>query len=369
MAKPVWLEEEPWLLELLAWFVARLESPRTRDITRRISKSSVPALYRFGEDTRYRWQLLESLARDYGIFSIQLDPRLSDFQERYENARLRLNPDAEALLRTWLNRPRIDPLRQAWQTALAQHAHAFVDGGTALLNAPPQIPGRSPAELAAAFARLGDLLAGDALLSLRELSARCFGGDSKFLDQRTELLNKLFGTRTQAILPRPLLLTAWAPAGFTRLLIVENQDTFLRLADRPPRHCALLFSGGFRASATRLTSQYTRFAFLPGSDAGHFQQQWLDPSLPAWFWGDLDFAGMGILATLRQSLPRLGAWQPGYQPMLARLEAGDGHSAEQARKDGQIDPCVTGCEYADNTLLPALRETGLFLDQEAVTPV
>lgn len=369
MEKPIWLEEEPWLRELLEWFVVRLDSPRSRDITRRINESSVRALYRFGENTRYRWQLLESLARDYGIFSIQLDTRNSSLHaERYDNAQLRLNPDAENLLREWLDRPRIDPLRQAWLTALAHHPNTFIDGGTALLNALPTVPGLSPSELAAAFASINEILTQGQPLTLRELSARCFFGDSKFLDPRQELLGRLFGERIQAILPRPLLLTAWAPSDFSQLLIVENQDSFLRLADHPPLHCALLFSSGFRASAARLRSEHTRFAFLPGSDARCFQDRWLDPSLAAYFWGDLDFAGMGILATLRQSLPQLSAWRPGYQPMLEIIQAGGGHRAEQARKSGQTDPGQSGCVYADHTLLPALRDTGRFLDQENITP-
>src|SRR5690606_8148513 len=121
---------------------------------------------------------------------------------------------------------------------------------------------------------------------------------------RQELLNKLFAERATLIQPRPLLLTAWAPAGFSQLLIVENQDSFLRLVESPPAGYALLYSGGFRASADRLTSEHTRFAFLPGSDASEFEQQWRSGALPMYFWGDLDFAGMGILKALRSTLPQ-----------------------------------------------------------------
>ena len=202
--------------------------------------------------------------------------------------------------------------------------------------------------------------------TLREISARCFQGDSKFLDQRLELLQRLFGDRVANIQPRPLLLTAWAPSDFTQLLIVENQDSFLRLVDNPPADYALLYSGGFRASADRLISEHTRFAFLSGSDDLGFQQRWRDDTFPMYFWGDLDFAGMGILKALRITLPQLVCWQPGYAPMQAMLERGGGHTYQQTRKSGQADPGATGCVYADDVLLPLLRATQRGLDQEGI---
>lgn len=363
---PGWLAEEGWLRELLGWFLDRLDGPRQQDVTRRIKKSTVPALFRFSEDTRYRWRLIEQLAAVYGIFSIDYDRRIDGHQERYENAQLRLNPDSEALLRDWLQRPRIDPNLLAWQSVLAQYSEYFADHGTALLASPPRHPDWEIGELAAAFAAIGEYL--DSGLSLREIAARCFRGDSKFLDNRQELLSRLYGARAAAILPRPLLLTAWAPPGFERLLVVENQDSFLRLVEKPPPGYALLYSGGFRASAQRLSSRHTRFAFLPGSYNEGFQTRWLDAALPTFFWGDLDFSGFAILKGLRQSLPTLRAWEPGYRPMLELLENGGGHSAEQAHKTGQIDPFQTGCAYSDTTLLPALRQHQRFLDQEAVAP-
>lgn len=366
MPAPLWLCEEAWLRELLGWFLDRLEGPRTRAITRRAKPSTVPALFRFNEDTRYRWGLIEKLAAEHAVFSIVYDRNIAAFDQPYDNAQLRLNPDAEDLLRDWLDRPRIDPLQQAWEQALATHSHRFTDSGAALLAARPQIAGYTPEAMAAGFAAIGDHL--DSTLTLREIAARCFRGDSKCLDQREELLRKLFGERAAAVSPRPLLLTAWAPPGFTQLLIVENQDSFLRLAERPPPGYALLYSGGFRASAGRLGSEHTRFAFLPGSDSGGFRALWLSEQLPVYFWGDLDFAGLGILKALRQSLPGLRAWKPGYRPMLALLEEGGGHCAEQADKRGQTDPAETGCGYCDRVLLPALRQCKRFVDQESVSP-
>ena len=366
MTTPLWLTEETWLQELLNWFLDRLDTPRSQAVTRRVKQSTVPALFQFKEDTHYRWGLIERLASEYQVFSIHYQKGLDRFQVPYDNAQLRFNPENEDLLRDWLNRPRQDPVIAAWQDAVSMHAGQFRDNGKALLIIKPSAPRYTPAELVSAFAAIPKYFPHG--LTLREISARCFNGDSKFLDQRGDLLTQLFGEAADSIRPRPLLLTAWAPARFTQLLIVENQDSFLQLVEQPPAGYALLYSGGFRASASRLSSAHTRFAFLPGSDSTHFQQLWLDEHLPTYFWGDLDFAGMGILKALKNSLPQLQAWQPGYQPMLRLLENGQGHSAEQAGKTGQIDPVECGCTFSDQTLLPALRDTRRFIDQEAIRP-
>lgn len=364
MNAPRWLAEEPWLQDLLHRFVDRLGVPRTRDITLRINSRTIPALFDYSSDTAYRWRLIEQLAADYKILSIELDKRLREFQEPYENARLRLNSASEPLLRDWLDRPREDLELASWREALEPHAGLFPDNGAALLLLRPMLDGCTPRDMIAAFVEVGRLL--DRGLSLREISARCFHGHSKFLDTRLDLLHSLFGARVDSILLRPLLLTAWAPREFTQLLIVENQDSFVRLLDTPPPSCALIYSGGFRASADRLMSGHTRFAFMPNSDAGYFHAHWLSPDLPAWFWGDLDFTGLGILKALRGRIARLQAWQPGYSALLALLLRGGGHDPVAAGKAGQRDPGTTGCVYTDDVLLPALRATGRFVDQEAV---
>jgi hypothetical protein len=363
---PRWLAEEPWLCKLLHWFLDRLDAPRSRDVTQRVKPSSIPALFEFTANTAYRWQLVEQLATEYRVFTITYDSHRRNFQERYENAQLRLNPDSEDLLRGWLDRPREDPVVAAWRDALAPHAAHFADGGAALLLTRPGMDAYTPTAIVAAFVKAGTLL--DHGLSLREMSARCFGGHSKFLDTRVDLLHSLFGARATGIAPRPLLLTAWAPPAFEQLLIVENQDNFLRLVDAPPPGYALLYSGGFRASAGRLASGHTRFAFMPRSDSDDFYARWLQADLPVWFWGDLDFTGLAILKALRATFPQIRAWQPGYAPLLERLLANAGHSPVAAAKEGQLDPGTTGCTYADAVLLPALRATGRCVDQEAVRP-
>jgi hypothetical protein len=89
-----------------------------------------------------------------------------------------------------------------------------------------------------------------------------------------------------------------------------------------------------------------------------------DTDVNAAFWGDLDHAGMAILSSLRTNFPSTRAWEPGYAPMLVRLDIGEGHAPEEAKKAGQKPISSTGCSYADSVLIPALAKHGRFIDQE-----
>lgn len=50
--------------------------------------------------------------------------------------------------------------------------------------------------------------------------------------------------------------------------------------------------------------------------------------------------------------------------MLARLMRGDGHSPAESGKERQRIVESTGCLYADDHLLPAIKATAKFVDQE-----
>ena len=73
---------------------------------------------------------------------------------------------------------------------------------------------------------------------------------------------------------------------------------------------------------------------------------------------------MAILSSLRTTFPSAQAWEPGYAPMVVRLDTGEGHAPEEAKKTGQKPISSTGCSYADGVLIPALTKYGRFIDQE-----
>lgn len=210
-------------------------------------------------------------------------------------------------------------------------------------------------------------------LSLREASARVFQGRSKVLDHREELLH-LLGAAPGQFQEVPLQLMVDAVPVFDNALFIENLVTFESMADRRQPAWAsslLVYAAGFKGSARRLRHREGSRPYFRESGASATAIQavtdWLfGPSqLPVFFFGDLDYAGMQILCSLRSTFPAATAWRPGYERLALLLESGGGHAPEQAAKELQADPGRTGCEWSDARLLPLMRMHGRFVDQEA----
>lgn len=216
------------------------------------------------------------------------------------------------------------------------------------------------------------------------MSSLCFWGDSKFLDNREDLILDLFPELENKIKPRPIIITVYIPINFTKVLFIENQDSFLALVEQANKYhelssLALVYSAGFRGSASRIRQPgnaiFTTINAVDTLSKKYFEQWWFEYNestvnlLSCFFWGDFDYSGMGILSALRKKFITLKAWHPGYVSMLAYLDQGIGHTLQEAGKSEQKDPGEVGCDYSDSTLLPYMREHNLFLDQEAVDVV
>ncbi|RYF29517.1 MAG: hypothetical protein EOO23_06830, partial [Comamonadaceae bacterium] len=204
-----------------------------------------------------------------------------------------------------------------------------------------------------------------------------FWGMSKVLDNRQALVAAVLGEEECPFAETPVQLQVWLPARvFDGVLFVENQMSFEKLirSGRPQQGLAIVYAAGFKAGAQRLRAPGGASLFYSAagdlSEAGRaLFERWLfrqaEPGeKSAFFWGDLDFSGMWILAALRSTFSTLVAWQPGYRPMLESLQAGGGHPPLAADKAGQRPLERTGCPFADSELLPALKLAGRFLDQE-----
>ncbi|MBS0317177.1 MAG: hypothetical protein JSR49_08640, partial [Proteobacteria bacterium] len=167
------------------------------------------------------------------------------------------------------------------------------------------------------------------------------------------------------------------PNGYRGVLFIENLTSYEQAtrSDWPAfEGLALVYAAGFKGSAQRLrTPDGCSLLYAARGGMGQSLREgfeaWLfgKGSAAAFFWGDLDWAGMRILSAMRASFPGLTAWEPGFGPMLASLREGGGHSPDAADKQGQKAIEMTGCAYADGQLLPALRTAGRFVDQEAVS--
>lgn len=363
-AKPPWLDDEPTLQALLGVVLDRFDQQPARERQTAISlpaERHLPLLTRNDAAADQCWALVEDLARE-GVLMIRAGRR-GAYDAPWHGARLAFTLDCEDRLRAWLDRAATAPAMETWRRAVRRHAAAFPGGCAPLLQRRITLAGRDAEEVVAAIASLGRLRGP---LTLRQLSAYAFWGNSKVLDERGDLVAALFPAL--AIAERPIVVAVHLPPSPRGVLFIENQDTYTAATRGLPaaaRDFALVYAAGFRGTAQRIRHRSGALLHFAGAiDArADFEQWWFDDGPlvgSCYFWGDLDFPGMQILKTLRQRFNDVTAWQPGYAPMLAALRTGSGY------RSGAADPqdlAPTGCPYADGVLLPAIRASGQ-VDQE-----
>jgi len=375
-----WLEH-PVVLEILNRLINFTDnipaSERSRAVGIRVTADTVPALFSPtapGEDD-YIWGLIEKL-KENGWIDIRLAKARPGIPPWERNPYITMVTSSERAVRTVLGREerRVSEYEH-WRTVLEAVKHRFPGSIERLGSQPLRVPGKTPEQVVERLGGILDLARGESLY-LREASARLFWGLSKLLDNRGEAIAALLGVPNGPFPEKPVLLhVRLPPSPPDGVLFIENETVFASACERPSpvtQSLLLVYAAGFKTAAKRMR--------LPGGAASYFYGQrhnddliqtymvWLhgEVHLPVHFWGDLDYSGMAILKALRDGFPQMTAWQPGYKPMVDHLRRGEGHSPEAADKEGQIDPGSTGCGYADLVLLPAIRDTGLFLDQEYV---
>jgi len=379
--KPIWLDEQLEIKHILQQFLDKLDAKPAEQwrhppaIT--INAQNIPSLFNVDEHADQLWALLRSLSSetsgDYQLLEIRRDKKRNPLDPAYCNARLRLNLERESMLRHWLNRPLQTASRLVWQQAIDENAHCFEGDVERLRGRELKFSGKSPQEVVAAFIRMRTYL--DTPVTLRQLSARCFWGDSKFLDNREELVCSLH-PQCQ-LLVRPIVVNVHLPARIDAVLFIENQDNYVHAmccVAESIKHMAQVYCSGFKGSASRIRSTdgvSLHYSKNSGPETTQsFENWWFDIeplNWPVYFWGDLDFAGMSILKVLKQRFKNAQAWQPGYARMLQYMLNNDGHAKITDERLTQVDPGLTGCKYADEVLLPAIRKRQRFVDQEIIT--
>ncbi len=373
---PAWLSEGADIVGLLSQFIDRLDkqpaTERQRPVAITLNEKTLPALFRQGTEADHLWNLIQSLQEDHAVIHITPNKRRDPFSPEYTQARLTLQDGGEDTLRHWLQRPRgLSPIQQ-WRKAVEKSRHQFPGNAEKLSAHRIAVTGKEDEAVVAAFAQLGRH--SQAGLSLRQLSSRCFWGNSKFLDSREELIRELYPDL--AIRVRPVMVSIFIPETIEGILFIENQDSYTSAITGNPAACKnliLVYAAGFKGSASRIRQADGVSLHYHSKADTRTQQQledwwfmWQTTDWPIWFWGDLDYAGMGILKALKQRFSEIRAWPPGYEPMLKLLQQQKGHSSDMANKQAQQDPGTTGCEFADQVLLPAIRQKQAFIDQEVV---
>lgn len=349
------------------------ESPRGR-----AASSLVMALRNAEVPDSEIWKDIQWISNNYGCFDIRLSPKRSLSDPEWAHAKLIFQDPTEDLVRSWIGVPRVCVTEERWQSLLRDHAEGFeVSMETLEWKRPLIFPaGYDDETLLSCWRSVGAVLQSVQNISWRQLSARCFLADSKFLDAESQQaqVRRLFPTLSRKIVERPILLHIYLPRVVHSVLIIENQDTFTEMADLRPQNTALVYGMGYRAGAARVRQRGVANFSLYGcaveaDQLCDFERWWTEQAvtdLPVYFWGDLDYAGLGIAGSLKCSFPHLMCWRPGYAPALALLESDGGHTPEQTNKSRQRMVGEIGCAYADGFLLPALKASGRFVDQEVV---
>ncbi|HMN77073.1 MAG TPA: hypothetical protein PKC97_13480 [Burkholderiaceae bacterium] len=379
--------QDPILLRIAASLLAKAErSGRERAVRLKLDRRELPELYDqvHAEAVGRIELLLREIERTGWVRLVLTRERdFAGFVDRKPQLEL---VDFDALA-DWAGYRR---LADSWQRRLVAHLDAhWNEPDTARKRALLEYLTRSPVaalatlsaeEAMSSLQALGALCLSGVSMPLREASAQVFHGRSKVLDSRDELL-RLLGAAPGQFWEAPIQLLVDIPPAFDEALFVENLVTFERMADARGadwQHSLLIYAAGFKGSAKRLRHRNGCRIYLR---ATHAEILALEPSairgleavgawlfgrsdLPVRFFGDLDYSGMQILGSLREVFAQAKAWQPGYAKLAIALSAGRGHAPEAAGKERQGDPCTTGCNYADGVLLPLMRQSGRFVDQE-----
>ena len=376
---PLWLQSAP-VLALLNGLVDRLDSAEQRGSAKAqsvaLAERTWPALYKASMESTKEdlWEHVVAMAK-WGWLQVKPDSALKS-RSGYASSP-RVTVANEEAVRRAVGRPeRQRSSVERWRDAVNMGLDASEDVKRAVGDYCIDMPDHSMADIVQQLNRLPTLT--DKPMLLREVSSQLFWGMSKVLDKRQGLVAALLGVDECPFPESPIQLQVYLPsAGYRAVLFIENLMSFeqaVRSGSGAFEDLALVYASGFKGSAQRLRSPggcslfYSSKGAL-GGDLKDAFEAWLfgKGATPVFFWGDLDWAGMRILAAMRGSFAGLTAWQPGYAPMLAALNEGRGHSPEAAEKQGQKALAVTGCPFADEQLAPALRATGRFVDQEQLT--
>lgn len=369
--KPRWLEEQSDIESLLNKVLDKLDKKPDVRPGFTLNQKLLPELFGTAEAADLTWSLLQKLFDGkFPIFSFKKYNKLNHLDPIYTNGRIRFNFESEALLRQWLNRPASESELEQWKNLVEDNKKEFPGESSRLSARKIAVKGKSSEDIINGFIEIKKYLSDE--LTLRNLSARCFWQDSKFLDNREDLITQLYPQLKIKV--RPVLVSVYLPKNIEGILFIENQDSYTQGVMGIPhalKNYALVYSAGFKLSAQRIREKEGVSLHLHGSSNSMmkdlFIKNWYGDDIQSWpiyFWGDLDYSGMDILGNLKRRFETIEAWEEGYAPMLEMLLNGKGHTPEETGKQEQKDQGATGCTYADKTLLPALRNHGRFIDQE-----
>lgn len=357
----------------------RPEEERVRPLRLPLDDKTAQILYQAGvEEAQLAWAGVEALEAE-GLVRIEFKRRKARFSEPWHrDPKLHAEPGAfERLAELGSVAARDTTPQELAKRLMATGTWSEETALAITRGAPAAVMALGLEGALTVLQRIRTLAQREPALYLREASAALFEARSKVFDGREHWLSQLLA----APCPwraHPVYLEVVSPTGVAgEFVFVENQITFERLAGTHERFpgAVFVYSAGFKAAGAHAAAGRAKLFFdtIPADPHEHHKicRALLSPGreesceLPTAFFGDLDYAGMAILKSLRRAWPQMVAWKPGYESLAELLSQGIGHTPEESEKAEQRDPGNTGCLYSDHALLPLLRAKGQFVDQEA----
>lgn len=329
---------------------------------------------------KQRWELfVDILEHQHQVIQSQIDITQATEEQPFMGALIFVNANKEKTVRRWFSRLRYHRYEQEWTECLQNNLASFPVPKA--LSTPIHYPGMTAKEIILGFISLSHELANLAqqqqLMSLRTLSARCFNGDSKFLDNRRSLLDNVYFDTAKQIQARVIMMSVYIPKQLNSAIFVENFDSFRSTVAAVKKSklihtTAVVYSAGYRASASLIrqseNTQFVTINHVNSATYSAFSDWWFSKKqhVAVYFWGDLDFDGMGILKSLRGQFTNAQAFKPAYRKIMHYHQNGIRYKPKHKANAGQTDPGITGCEFVDTQLLPLLRKEGFYTDQEVL---
>jgi len=342
---------------------------RKRETYVSIDKTDFPEIFfpqSYGEDVILE-KAINKLCQE-GVFELTCPVRRKHLPLVERRARLYFNVSWEEAMRVFYSRP---IKKNEWEESVFDYPFKSLTAQQLLSFRPLFIQGKSHFDVIKKFDEWA--IQSSHKGTSRQESSKCFWGLSKVFDNREDIVDA-FNLKA----PLVMLNVYSFSKKITQVLFIENLDTFNAAieSDNPVfSGMAIIYSSGYKASAKRIRRRSGSRMFFEQSCAfssegkdeflSWFYQESTD-ELESFFWGDLDYSGIGILVSLKDRFPFISAWKPGYSPAVKLQEEGNAHTPKMAKKEGQCKVSSSDCDYADNILIKALDKFKTFVDQESV---
>jgi len=368
-----------WLLRCIKLLEVAPDDQGSRRIIDRINATHFPELFdppQTGADNAL-WSAILNL-NELGILKLERKSRrLDPHAPPWDATALVFQPEAEVMVRQWLDRPRVRPDQNAWLEALKEVVDKFADASL-IQNNPFPLLNHSPKDILSRLLLIPTLLKRGKASSYK-MSAELFWGHSNLLRDKEDWLCQLLDLPASAFKPRPLMVNVTFPIKPAHgILIIENLDSYASAVDGlwPTGNDLILVHAqdiNLFASSIRQEGR-VRFHVHSNQSVSEtlmrdFKLYWLENSAsrnwPMYAITNMDWNGIKLFSTLKQQFPGLEAWKPGYKVMMEEAKNGNYHSPEEAGKTEQQSMTHSGSNWLDQHIIPLL-EDGKFVDQAII---